>query len=413
MSRASVPRRVLVAAAVFLVMAGFLAGAATERVGLLPGSIVREPVSVERAFTPFWQAWDLVQAYYVDRAAVQATPLAYGATEGMLAALGDTGHTRFLTPQAYHQEEQALSGQIQGIGAEIGLKHGQPTIVAPFPGSPAVRAGIRAGDVIVAVNGKTVAGLDLTAIVQQVRGPAGTDVTLTVRHAGADQSVTLTVQRAEVHVPNVSWAKLPGTDVALVHLMQLAQGATNDLRGALAAAHAAGAAKIVLDLRGDPGGLLDEAVGVASQFLGSGNVLIERDASGHDTYVAVRSGGAAVDTPLVVLVDGGTASAAEIVAGALQDHRRALVIGTTTFGTGTVLSTYVLADGSAVLLATAEWLTPDGHQIWHKGITPDQQVALASGAAPLSPEAAARLSPAQLAATSDLQLKQALADLTH
>ncbi len=412
MSGRRLPRRLLAAGAVFLLMAGFWAGAATERVGLLPGSIVREPASVERAFTPFWQTWDLVQAHYVDRAAVQTTQLAYGATEGMLAALGDTGHTRFLTPQAYQREEQALSGQIQGIGAEIGLKNGQPTIVAPFPGSPAARAGIRAGDVIVAVDGKSVGGLDLTTIVQRIRGSSGTDVTLTVRHAGSDQNVTITVQRAEVHVPNVSWTRLPGTDVALVQLAQLAQGATNDLSAALQAARTAGATKVVLDLRNDPGGLRDEAVGVASQFLSGGNVLIERDASGHETLFPVKSGGVAVGVPLVVLVNAGTASSAEIVAGALQDHHRATLVGSTTFGTGTVLSTYVLADGSAVLLGTAEWLTPDGHQIWHKGITPDQQVALPSGVAPLAPEAAARLSPAQLAATDDVQLRRALADLS-
>jgi carboxyl-terminal processing protease len=164
----------------------------------------------------------------------------------------------------------------------------------------------------------------------------------------------------------------------------------------------------VLDLRNNSGGLRDEGIAVASQFLSEGTVLIEQDAQGHRTFHPVKGGGAALDTRLVVLVNEGTASSAEIVAGALKDHQRAQLVGTRTFGTGTVLSTYPLSDGSAVLLGTQEWLTPNGNQIWHHGISPDVAVELPSGASPLTPSAAAGLSAEELATSRDTQLLRAV-----
>jgi len=165
---------------------------------------------------------------------------------------------------------------------------------------------------------------------------------------------------------------------------------------------------IVLDLRNNPGGLLDEAIGAASQFLKSGNVLLEKNATGAIAPIKVESHGVALDIPLVVLINGGTASAAEIVAGALQDHKRAKLIGETTFGTGTVLQEFPLSDGSALLLAVEEWLTPDGHTIWHKGITPNFEVALSSDTTPVFPASEAHMSVDQLKASDDKQLLKAL-----
>jgi carboxyl-terminal processing protease len=198
-----------------------------------------------------------------------------------------------------------------------------------------------------------------------------------------------------------------------VLVSEFAEGATNQLVAALKAARAEGVTGVVLDLRNDPGGLRDEAIGVTSQFLRDGTVLVEQDARGGRTTYSVKPGGVATDLPLVALVDNGTASSAEIVAGALQDHRRATVVGSTTFGTGTVLSTFNLSDGSAIFLGTEEWLTPNGRQIWHQGIAPDVKVALPSSAVPLIPSDEAGMTPQQLQASQDAQLLKAVQELSQ
>jgi carboxyl-terminal processing protease len=265
--------------------------------------------------------------------------------------------------------------------------------------------------VIVRVDGQDVADLPLAQIVQRVRGPAGTEVTLTVIHRGETSLSEIKVVRAKITVPSVAWTMLSGTSVAHILLSQFAERATSDLVAAIKEARAAGATALILDLRNNPGGLLEEAIGVASQFLGEGNVVLEQDAQGRRTSYHVRQGGSALDLPLVILINEGSASASEIVAGAIQDYRRAPLVGTTTFGTGTVLSLFRLEDGSAIYLGTKQWLTPEGHEIWHRGVTPDIPVELAPTALPLLPQEAADLTPGQLYASPDAQLLRALAEV--
>jgi len=353
------------------------------------------------------QAWDKINQVYVDRSAIQSTPLTYGAISGMVDALGDTGHSVFLTPQMVKNENNFTQGQFEGIGAEVQSKNGHVVIVAPIDNSPAQRAGLKAGDIILKANGVSLDGLPLDQAISKILGPAGTQVTLTIMdpQTGATRDVTLT--RARITYQNVSWAMLPGTKIADVRVAAFSQGVTQELKRALTDAQSQGATGIVLDLRDDPGGLLDEAVGTASQFLKSGDVLLEKDAQGNITHVAVQSGGVATNLPMAVLVNGGTASAAEIVAGALQDAHRATVIGETTFGTGTVLNQFNLSDGSALMLAVQEWLTPSGRVIWHKGIAPDVSVTTAAANIVL-PDAERAMTPAQLQASNDNQLLRAL-----
>jgi carboxyl-terminal processing protease len=354
------------------------------------------------------EAWNLVQKDYVDQASVQPTPLTYGAISGMVNALGDTGHTRFLSPQEVQQERNFTQGQFEGIGAEVQLKNGHVVIVAPLDGSPAQKAGLQPGDIILKVDGKDVTGLPLSQVIGLVKGPVGTSVTLTILNPSSGQTKDVTLQRAKIAIHNVVWHQLPGTNVAHLRIVAFSQGVTEDLQAALKEIKQQQATGIILDLRNNPGGLLDQAVGTASQFLTGGNVLLEKNAQGQTTPVPVQPGGVAPDVPMVVLINAGTASASEIVAGALQDAQRATTVGETTFGTGTVLNEFSLSDGSALLLATEEWLTPNGQTIWHKGITPEVMVSLPQNVSPLFPDQEAGLTAAQLQASNDQQLLHAL-----
>ena len=218
--------------------------------------------------------------------------------------------------------------------------------------------------------------------------------------------------RADVAVAPVSWTLVPGTKTAFIRLDQFSAGAADNLKSVLGDVKKAGADRIILDLRGNPGGYVNEADAVASQFLKSGVVFIERGADGQETKHEVASGGLATDVPLVVLVDGGTASSAEIVTGALQDNGRAQIVGVKTFGTGTVLGEFPLSDGSALRVGTVEWLTPDGHQIWHQGITPNVVVERASDVAALDPDSVSKLTAAQVAKLTDPQLARGLSLVT-
>ncbi|HVX29229.1 MAG TPA: S41 family peptidase [Nitrolancea sp.] len=393
--------------------ASFTAGYVVGHSNAQPAAATTPSTTNVPGFEIFWQAWDLVRKNYVDQKAIDDKTLTYGAIQGMINALGDSGHSRFLTPEDLRDEQQSLSGQLEGIGAEVSMRDGQAVIVAPIAGSPAQKAGVMAGDVILKVDGNDVSGKSLDDIVNIIRGPAGTSVTITVIHEGQTAQTDITIVRAKINVPSVTWAMLPGTTTAHILVSQFASNATAGLVSAINDAKDKGATSIVLDLRNNPGGLLDEAIGVTSQFVKQGNVLLVQDAQGKRTPVTVRSGGNGLDIPMVVLVNNGTASAAEIVAGALQDHQRAKVIGVTTFGTGTVLSTYHLSDGSAILLGTEQWLTPDGRQIWHNGIKPDIDVELPTGATPLTPDQESNMTADQLQQSQDAQLLRALQELNN
>jgi carboxyl-terminal processing protease len=377
---------------------------------LLPDTI---PSDAAQEFGLIEEAWNTIQRVYVDRTAVQSPHLAYGAISGMVSALGDTGHSTFLTPEMAQQQYNLTQGQFDGIGAEVQVKNGHVVIVAPMDGSPAQQAGLRPDDVILKVDGEDVTDLPLDQVVRRILGPAGSQITLTILRPGDGQARDFTLTRAHITLHNVTWVQIPGTTLAHLRIAAFSHGVTQDLQKTLTDIQQQGLTGIVLDLRNNPGGLLDEAVGVASQFLKEGNVLLEKDAQGQVTPVPVKPDGVATDLPLVVLINGGTASAAEIVAGALQDAGRATLIGETSFGTGTVLNEFPLSDGSALLLATEEWLTPGGRLIWHQGISPDVAVSLSTDTTPLFPRAETGMTRAQLNASGDEQLLRALGLLTQ
>jgi carboxyl-terminal processing protease len=385
--------------------------------GLLGGVLLDESILLGR-LPRFWsggpdlglivQAWRDLDRAYVDRSALGSRRLTYGALAGMVDALGDTGHTVFLTPEMVQEERTAVRGRLAGIGAEVEMRNGEVVVVAPVDGSPAQAAGLAAGDVIVKVGGKSVIGLSLLEVASRIRGPVGTVLTLTVRDPRTDETRRLSLKRAEVALRSVTWHLLPEGAVAHLRIASFSRGTSAQLGQALKEVGPAGATGLVLDLRNDPGGLLDEAVRVASLFLGTGSVLQVKDARGRIRVVPTVKGLPTSSLPMVVLVNAGTASAAEIVSGALQDAGRAPLVGETTFGTGTVLQEFPLSDGSALMVAVEEWLTPRGRTIWHHGLAPDVVVRLPPHVLPLLPEEEATLTEPQLRASGDDQLLRAL-----
>ena len=332
------------------------------------------------------EAWNVIHGEYVDRKAIQARKLTYGAIGGMVDALGDTGHSTFLPPDMLKSERNFIEGQFQGIGAEVRIKAGQVVIVAPIDDSPAQKAGLRAGEIILKVDGKDTSGLPLEKVVGLITGKPGTSVTLTILNPDTGTARDVTVVRAVVHIRNVTWIIVPGAQVADLRIAGFSEGTTKDLQKALREIiQNKGIKGIILDLRNNPGGVFSEAIGTASQFLRSGTVMLEKNAKGETKSVPVEPGGLAFDIPLAALINSGSASASEIVAGALNDAHRATLVGEKTFGTGTVLEDFSLSDGSALLLAVSEWLTPAGHVIWHNGISPEIAVSLPLNVTALTP----------------------------
>lgn len=392
---------------------GFGGGVLADRFVFYGAVSPQEPKDAQPTFGIFWQAWRLVQQNYVDPTAATPESLTRGAISGMLDALGDTGHTRYLTPSERKQEANSLAGQLDGIGIEVEMRDQGITVVAPLNNSPAQKAGLLPGDVIVKVDSKDVTNLTLDQVSSLIRGPLGTKVTLTILRTGSTNLLTFTMTRAQVQVPDVTWATVPGTKIAHIRISSFGQNTDQELRQAISASKAAGDGSLVLDLRNDPGGLLDEATKVASEFLTSGNVLIEADRSGKRTPDPVDPGGTDPNEPMVVLVNHGTASAAEIVAGALQDQHRAQVVGERTFGTGTVLHEYSLSDGSAILLGVREWLTPSGKSIRQNGITPDKVIPEPVTSQTLVPPEEVAMTVQAYQHADDRQLEEAVTLLQH
>jgi carboxyl-terminal processing protease len=383
---------------------GLLSGSALDRMGTLAPA----PPAERLNFRLLSEANNIIYRFYVDRAVEQQPALTYGAISGMVDALGDTGHSRFLSPPMVRELAEMQRENYQGIGAEVQSKGRHIVIVAPLDGSPAQRAGLEPGDIILRVNGQDIVGQPIDKVVKEISGPVGTSVTLAILipASGVTREVTLT--RATVQINNITWRVLPGTKIAQLRIAAFNQGVGADLRSAISNIKKEQVTGLILDLRNNPGGLLDEAVACTSQFLRRGNVLLVKNARGEEKLVPVKAGGEATEIPLVVLVNGGTASAAEIVAAALQDAHRGPVLGETTFGTGTVLSEFKLSDGSALLLAIEEWLTPSGNVIWHKGITPNIIVVLSPGSSPAFPETERTMSVKQLHDSGDEQLLRAM-----
>ncbi len=377
----------LAGAALFL--SGFSLGA---RTAATPGT----PAGEEQLWAPFWDTYHAISERYAG-GEVDPKKLVEGAIKGMVEALGDP-YSSYLTPEEYRQTLQGISGQFEGIGAEIGTKRPDGTtaacsqlgqdcllvVVAPLDGSPALKAGIRPGDVIDRIDGQSLGGLTVDEAVRRIRGPKGTTVTLTVvRDGGAPFDLTIT--RDVIIQHEVISKDLAGGQVGYIRVTGFSDNAAVEFVKVLAADVRAGQRKIVLDLRGNPGGFVTAARKIASQFIASGPIYWQEDARGDQVATEAEPGGVATDPSIrvVALIDQGSASASEIVAGALQDTKRATLVGERSFGKGTVQEWQPLEnDTGGFRLTVAKWLTPNKRWIHHVGLTPDVPVAVPADTPP-------------------------------
>ena len=314
------------------------------------------------------EAWEIIFDHHVDKSILDSSNVTRGAIKGMLETLNDP-YSAYFEPEEYELGVSNLEGEFDGIGAYVGVTEGQLVIIAPIADSPADKAGIRAGDIILEIEDEPVIDMSMAEAILKIRGPKGTTVRLLILHEEDTDPVEIEIVRDTVEVPSVRHEMLD--DIAHITITQFSERTGTELSPVLEEIVAADARGIILDLRGNPGGLLDTVIKVTSHFISDGIVVKIRDNRGRETTEEVTNVGIITELPMVVLVDGASASGSEVLAGALQDHQRATIAGTRTFGKGSVNSLYELSDGSAIYISIARWLTPNGRLIEGQGIEPD------------------------------------------
>lgn len=332
-----------------------------------------QPVELPDDFKVLVEAWNMVNDTYVDPDKLDNEKLSQGAVKGLIEALDDP-YSSYVDPEMYKLEMSAFRGKYQGIGAYVGVKDDLPTIITPLEGSPAEEAGIKAGDKILEVDGKSTEGKSLNEVVLWIQGPEGTSVRLQILSEDDVEPREVVIVRKEIMLVSV-YSEVK-EDIAYIRISTLLQTTGNDLRSALREVLNDNVEGIVLDLRNNPGGLLTSAVDVSSQFLNDGVVVNVIDNEGQNSALSAIRGGLATDIPMIVLVNGNSASGAEVIAGALQDYGRAKLAGSKTYGKGSVQTVRTLEDGSALHITTAHWFTPLGNPINDKGLIPDFELEL-------------------------------------
>ncbi len=337
------------------------------------------PVTYPAGLDKIAEVWDHITKEYVDPAAINTDNMSASAIEGILKALDDP-YSTYLDKNSYERFSTSLQGNYEGIGAYVSMVSGNITITSLIPGSPAEAAGLQAGDTIEAVDGQSLAGVNLMEAISLIRGPEGTSVNLTVRHEGTAAPVAVTITRAKLEVPSVmmTWQG----DIAIMTITQFTKTTPDEIIPYIQEINAnTNARGIVLDLRNNPGGLLAAVVDVASHFITDGLIVEVQSNIGTIARYEAETFEDTTALPMVVLVNHASASGAEVLTGALQDHDRALVAGETTFGKGSVDNLYRLSDGSGLYLTIMRWLTPNGRLIEGQGITPDVHLDLTGQAA--------------------------------
>jgi len=358
------------------------------RVGVLVGeeNILKTPPAqivnqegelIEADFSVFWEAWRQLERHFLETEKIDYQKMVYGAAEGMVKSLGDP-YTAFFSPKETDEFNEELSGKYEGVGMYVDIRDEQVTIVSPITGTPADKAGLKAGDVIVKVDGAFTADLSIEEAVRLIKGQEGTFVELLIQRQGWTEFKEFKVQRAKIKIPTLEW-EVVDNEIALVSMYQFNQILTNEFNKAALGILNSGIKKIILDLRNNPGGYLEVSQNLAGWFLEKGKVVVWQETRDEEEpREAYKSGGpgALKDFGIVVLINQGSASAAEILAGALRDHLGTKLVGEKSFGKGSVQEQINLADGSSLKVTIAKWLTPDGNLIDGEGLAPDIEVEM-------------------------------------
>lgn len=319
-------------------------------------------------FEQFWTIWDTIKEKYVKQD-INDVDLFYGAIQGLVYSLGDP-YSIYMVPKVANEFAKDLSGEFEGIGAEIGIKSEQLTIVSPLDNSPAVKAGLRPGDKIMAIDGESTFGIDIGAAVSKIRGPAKSEVILLISRNGLKEAFDVKIIRDTINFPSVTF-EWKENNIAYIRILQFNEDTRHIFNQYVDKIVKENVKGVVLDLRNNPGGFLDTAVYMASEWVDDGIIVSEKSEIGNGNEHHTSGKHRLLDIKTVVLVNGGSASASEIVAGALQDYNKATIIGEKTFGKGSVQDFETFSDGSALKLTVAEWYTPNGQNINKEGIMPD------------------------------------------
>jgi carboxyl-terminal processing protease len=331
-------------------------------------------------FAPVWKAWQILENRFVSASSthtISKEDRVWGLIKGLADSYGDP-YTSFFPPQEAKNFRQEISGSFGGVGMEIGKRNNTIIVIAPLKGTPAEKAGIRAGDYVVKIDGKSTRDLDVDEAVGAIRGKEGTTVTFTLAREGQDEFLTIPVVRDTIVVPTIATEMRKKEEVFIISLYNFGATAPDELHKALQEFIKTGYTKLVLDLRGNPGGYLEGAVASASEFLPEGKVIVTEDYGGGKSDVYRSSGSKTVpeSVHIAVLINGGSASASEILAGALQEHGRAVLVGEKSFGKGSVQEMIPVTDDTALKVTIARWLTPKGNSISENGLIPDIVVPL-------------------------------------
>lgn len=333
--------------------------------------------NVDVDFKLFWQTWDLISTRYIDKKAIDPQKLYYGAISGMVAAVGDP-YTVFLPPQAQKSSKEQLGGLFEGVGIRLELNKDKRLVVTEaLKGTPAERGGVRAGDYIVSIDGKDTANISLPEAVNLIRGPKGSAVLLALFTENDQKPRDVKLTRDMIVVKSAEFtekATKSGKKVAYLHVSQFGERTKEEWDKAVSEALSIAPQGIILDVRSDPGGYLDASVYIASEFIEDGMIVTQEDAWGNRADLKVTRSGKLLKLPLIVLINKGSASASEILAGALQDHKRGILVGEQSFGKGTIQEPTDLPQGTGLHITTAKWLTPNARWIHNTGLTPDIKV---------------------------------------
>jgi carboxyl-terminal processing protease len=348
-----------------------------------PKVVIEREVPTEKGdldFSLFWEVWDKLSTAYLDKSALSPAKMVYGAIQGMVASLGDP-YTVFLPPEDQKRSKEDLEGAFEGVGIQLGYKDGNLAVMAPLSGMPAEKAGVQAGDLILKIEDRETAGISLPEAVNLIRGSTGTPIKLTLQHEGQEEPYEVTIIRETIVIPSVEVEFKEaenGQKVAQLKLMRFGERTNQEWQEAVnkILSSQPPVAGVILDLRNNPGGYLSGSVFIASEFISSGVVVQQESADGRRETFSVDRKGRLLEVPLVVLVNKGSASASEIVAGALSEYHRAKLVGETTFGKGTIQEAEDLPGGTGLHITTARWLLPSGESIDKKGVIPDFEVKL-------------------------------------